>query len=624
MCGINGIISSESLDLNNIYKMNSAIKHRGPDDEGALKYKNVLLGHVRLSIIDLSKNGKQPMSNDGNLWIVFNGEIYNFLELKDELINLNYRFYSNSDTEVILNAYKEWGVKCFDKFNGMWAIALLDKKKDTIIISRDRYGVKPCYISQQNKKIIFSSEIKGILSSGENYEYDLNKISISSRDKEKFLTTEYKNINIIAPGHYYQININDLSIEKKRWWYSFDNISSTNINYSKLKKEFKEKLVQATNIRTIADTKISTSLSGGIDSAVIFSILNSFKNTSNIELNPFIVKYKGNNTYEEALDLAKNKGRKPIIIEAKEDQTYENLSNILSTLEIINPYSKQIDLYKAQKDHGFKVSIDGHGADESLGGYLNNIVDFATYFQNNLAGSYENIISMYGHNILKDTIKKNGFAENLKKFIVSYDNFIIPAKSDNIYLSNASGLEPPKELLDDIKELQNYSFEFGSLYLHAAYGHLQWLLTKWDKASMSSSVEIRSPFMDWKFFQFCLCIPSEYKIKNGQSKSILRESFKNDLTDKINSSKLKQGLGKQEIYFDEKFNNFFKTIINENDFKSSNYFDSKKIIDDVNSGNNLNSVWGIVSRYLLNKGYQNIVQSLNVKNNSEESYNLLN
>ena len=125
--------------------------------------------------------------------------------------------------------------------------------------------------------------------------------------------------------------------------------------------------------------------------------------------------------------------------------------------------------------------------------------------------------------------------------------------------------------------------------------------------------------MDWKFFQFCLCIPSEYKIKNGQSKSILRESFKNDLTDKINSSKLKQGLGKQEIYFDEKFNNFFKIIINENDFKSSNYFDSKKIIDDVNSGNNLNSVWGIVSRYLLNKGYQNIVQSLNVKNNSEES-----
>ena len=117
MCGINGIISSESLDLNNIYKMNYAIKHRGHDDEGALKYKNVLLGHVRLSIIDLSKNGKQPMSNDGNLWIVFNGEIYNFLELKDELINLNYRFYSNSDTEVILNAYKEWGVKCFDKFN---------------------------------------------------------------------------------------------------------------------------------------------------------------------------------------------------------------------------------------------------------------------------------------------------------------------------------------------------------------------------------------------------------------------------------------------------------------------------------------------------------------------------
>ena len=159
MCGINGIIYKNNKPvLSEIQKMNESIKHRGPDDEGIFRFENVLLGHRRLSILDLSKKGKQPMSNDGRYWITYNGEIYNFLEIKDQLLQLGHIFYSNTDTEVILNAYKEWGVESFTKFNGMWSFAILDIQKKQVVISRDRYGVKPCYYYLDDKK--FATQLK--------------------------------------------------------------------------------------------------------------------------------------------------------------------------------------------------------------------------------------------------------------------------------------------------------------------------------------------------------------------------------------------------------------------------------------------------------------------------------
>ena len=151
MCGINGIIFKKNeIEIHKILEMNMMLKHRGPDQSGFLKHNNLLLGHTRLSILDLSEKGSQPMSSDGRYWIVYNGEVYNYLEIKEELIKKNYKFYSNTDTEVILNAYAEWGEKCFEKFNGEWALAILDKKEDVLIISRDGIGYKPCYIFEDN------------------------------------------------------------------------------------------------------------------------------------------------------------------------------------------------------------------------------------------------------------------------------------------------------------------------------------------------------------------------------------------------------------------------------------------------------------------------------------------
>ena len=161
MCGINGIIFKTSkTDVSKILKMNALLYHRGPDDSGFINHKNLLLGHTRLSIIDTSNLGSQPMSVDGRYWIIYNGEIYNYKTLREELILKKYKFYSNSDTEVVLNAYKEWGVDSFQKFNGEWSFAILDKKHNEVIICRDGIGYKPCYIFENNNFFAFSSEIK--------------------------------------------------------------------------------------------------------------------------------------------------------------------------------------------------------------------------------------------------------------------------------------------------------------------------------------------------------------------------------------------------------------------------------------------------------------------------------
>ena len=194
MCGISGIVfKKNNVDTNKIIAMNEMLSHRGPDHSGYLQHNNLLLGHTRLSIIDLSSKGAQPMSNDGRYWISYNGEIYNFKEVKKQLLDLGHKFFSKTDTEVILNAYKQWGIESFHKFNGMWSFAILDNKEKKLILSRDRYGVKPCYYYNDNEKFLFSSEIKGIYSSDINLELDKNKLTYNQKSLEGAFTTIFKN-----------------------------------------------------------------------------------------------------------------------------------------------------------------------------------------------------------------------------------------------------------------------------------------------------------------------------------------------------------------------------------------------------------------------------------------------
>jgi len=270
MCGINGIVSFTNKNLSReIQLMNKNLEHRGPDGKGVLKFKNIYLGHTRLSIQDLTSKGSQPMSNDGNTWIIYNGEVYNFKEIRKELEIIGHKFYSETDTEVILNSYKEWGEKCFLKFNGMWSLAILDKNRQSLIICRDRYGVKPCYIYKDSDKFIFSSEIKPILSATE-VSIDPNKRLLEEIQLERFFTTAFDKINILEPGHILKLQLSSNTFELKRWWNGLEHLSEINPDKNKVVEKLKDKLQKAVSLRLISDVKISTSLSGGLDSSIIF------------------------------------------------------------------------------------------------------------------------------------------------------------------------------------------------------------------------------------------------------------------------------------------------------------------------------------------------------------------
>ena len=636
MCGINGIVyKNKKPNKLEIHIMNQAIKHRGPDDEGIMSFENSILGHVRLSILDLSPKGKQPMTCDKRFWITYNGEIYNFKTIREELKKIGHKFFSETDTEVILKAFYEWGEECFKKFNGMWSLAILDTQKKEIIISRDRYGVKPCYYFSNLEKFIFSSEIKGILASSTNIQLDPNKLLIGNREIEKFFTTKYYNLNILPPGHILKIDLENFEISKHRWWRSIDNLPRVDLNYEKSKKIINELLYDSTKIRLISDTKISTSLSGGVDSGIIFSILNKYSDDKNLNLDPFI--FKDNNiAYENALELCSYYKRKPKIIK---DIKYkpDQLAGLFTVLESTSTYFSQIQIYKNQNQNGFKVSIDGHGADECLGGYPRNILNFIFDYQNSIAGTYQTLINIAGNKFLKENIEKYNFVKSVIKYDLNLLKLMYPTSSSdfnqNKYIEHKKIDLVPEFFLNDLEDLEG--FEHGQQFMiaDANYGGLQWLLNKWDKASMASSVEIRSPFMDWNFFQYALALPTSFKIKNGKNKSILRDSFNDILSPSINNDNAKQGLPSIKNLYNEEYVKYTNKIYSENSFLNSNLWDGKKINKDFQFFNKTKDNESIKSLdiffrlYLMNKGFNELKEDLNKltdSNRIKDSYNVLN
>jgi len=292
MCGINGIIFKTSkTDVSKILKMNALLDHRGPDDSGFINHKNLLLGHTRLSIIDTSNLGSQPMSVDGRYWIIYNGEIYNYKTLREELIVKKYKFFSNSDTEVVLNAYKEWGVDSFQKFNGEWSFAILDKKNDEIIVCRDGIGYKPCYIFDNNNFFALSSEIKAFYALENKIEFDNNNLGINSTTLNNCSKTIFRNVNQLTQGRYLKINLNNLEKKFFRWDYPLKNLPKINSGFRENVNDYFDLLYESTKLRLNSDVKTGTSLSGGLDSSSIFTLMNLIQKKENLveddlDLNP--------------------------------------------------------------------------------------------------------------------------------------------------------------------------------------------------------------------------------------------------------------------------------------------------------------------------------------------------
>ena len=559
MCGIFGIISNRKLQIEKLNEVSSVIEHRGPDDAGFLLFnpeqhgafagkdsiKDINLPslsiatntefhsaflHRRLSIIDLSATGHQPMSYDNEkLWIVFNGEIYNYIEIKKELADEGFVFKSKSDTEVVLAAYKKWGTNCVEKFNGMWAFAIWDKISNKIFISRDRFGVKPLFYYFKNNEFIFCSEIKGIkkyLSS----KLTVNKTEIISFAAEGQVRngneqTIFNEINQLIPG--YNLMYDKGKIIVSRFWSI--NLKANNNSFAENSDSFLELFNQSILYRMRSDVPVGSCLSGGIDSS---SIVAYASYQSKLKIHTFSAVWPGEKCDESSYIKSVNKKWNCFshtFVPDFENNFLELVDKLIWHQEIPLPGGSLIAQWfvmQEAKKAGVKVLLDGQGADEVLGGYPRYIIPYLNELLFSL--KWKEINANYSD------LKNNNYS--LKRMAGIQKNKITQSKKSHFTLS-----EDVTSLLKKEKKYHRYNSLAEYLKFDIEENCLPALLHFEDRNSMAHSVETRIPFLDFKLAEFCVNIPAEQKIKGTLTKVILRESMKNFLPEEVYSRRDKIG-----------------------------------------------------------------------------------
>lgn len=564
MCGICGVVDfNNGLSKNELIKMRDTMIHRGPDGAGIYisKDKKVGLGHRRLNIIDLSEKAAQPMSNEDNkIWITFNGEIYNYKHLRNELINKGHKFKSESDTEVIIHLYEEKGIECINDLRGMFAFALWDSKKEELFLVRDRIGIKPLYYTYQNNKLFFASEIKAILSFPEiprevNEKAFYNYLS--------FLTTPapdtlFEGIKKLPGGSFLKLD-NNGNLISESYWDVFDNISPFSDNEDYIATELLNELSESVQIHKISDVPIGVFLSGGIDSslnAVLFSKGEKYP------VKTFSIGYSGNNkTYQNEFEFAR------IISEFINSEHHEleiDVDDLINFLEQMIYHQDEpiadpvcVPLYyvsKLARDNGVVVCQVGEGSDELFFGYeeWKEILKSERYLKLLPKFSKEIILKILEHmdmdyGTVYERIRRS--KSNQMLFWGGAEAF--PEREKNRILSprlrkkfeNYSSYEVIDDILINFRQktCEESSVNWMS-YLDLNFRLPELLLMRVDKMSMAVSLETRVPFLDHKFVEISMSIPESIKIHNNELKYILKKAIKGVLPDKIIHRK-KQGFG---------------------------------------------------------------------------------
>ncbi len=517
MCSVIGQIELGDSKINHdeIIRLSSLIKHRGPDDEGYFSDEKVALAFNRLSIIDL-KTGNQPI-NAYNVVSIFNGEIYNFKEIKKELSNKGYKFKTNSDSEVIPIAYKAWGKDFFKKLRGMFAICIYDLNLKKVFLARDHVGIKPLYYFKINSKIVFASEIKALINhSAFKKEIDYNGISsyLLHRYTINNRSNFFKNINSVNEGSFLEIDLEKKQINNKEYYELNINRDIKDKGEKYYTELIHEKLVNSINRHLISDVPISIFLSGGLDSSLISSIAS--KNLK-YKLNTFSVGFEESD-YDES-NYAKevsgyiNSNHNNIKID--KTNFIDNLKEIIKIKSTPVSIPHEYPLYRLSSEikKKNKVVLSGEGADEFFGGYArvqNCAIDFlklkriGKFSKNDII---QKIFSLdknfdYQNNFIDYFFYKyNWFSEKEVKELF-FSNVI---NDDN--LNNAK--EPWIELLN---KNRNLSF-FDTSLLFFQKNHLKCLLNRLDSLTMANSLEARVPFLDLDLIQAINSVPFHYKIR---------------------------------------------------------------------------------------------------------------
>lgn len=586
MCGIAGIWNWNEplMAKNNIKNMTDVIAHRGPDGEGFWHSNDncLSLGHRRLSIIDLSAKGNQPMHYLNKYVITFNGEIYNYVELQEVLKNKGYTFESQSDTEVVMAAFDHWGTECLKQFDGMFAFAIYNKEKDELFCARDRFGEKPFFYYHDNNKFFFASEMKALWAGGIhrninnhsvylylNYNLHENPINAS----QTFFNDIYK----LKSGYYFTLKKGQPIIQKQYWKINPFDIN-TSISFDEACAKFRELFFTSVNRRLRSDVSVGTSLSGGLDSSSVVLAIDKLIADKKNPQKTFSARFK-NSDLDEGYFMSK-------VVEGKNIEhycTYPDHLQMINQLPKImyhqeEPFSTasiyaQWEVFKLAKQEEVVVLLDGQGADEYLAGYTHFFVPYfrEKYLQGGKKALQKAIRESKENNIFEENLVLDKFFKIESHFPALFNNLrnikhkFLGVTFDKIihqnliceYNNQKAPFTTPTSLNDSLFQ---YTFNSG----------LEKLLRFADRNSMAFSREVRLPFLSHEIVEFVFSLPSDYKIHQGWTKSVLRYGLKDILPSEITWRKNKLGFQPPQIQWlnskdwQEWSNDYHNIAINSN------------------------------------------------------------
>ena len=542
---------------NDLEKMVASIKHRGPDAQGHFWSEGIALGHTRLSIIDLSETGSQPMfDNKKEIGIVFNGEIYNFPELRKELEKKGYVFMGTSDTEAIIYLYKEFGEKCFEKMNGMFAVAIYDFKKNKLVLARDRMGKKPLYWGIFQETLIFGSELKSLIS------HPLFKKEIDLNSVNKYLQYDYvpsphsifKNVYKLEPASY--LLFEKGKIEKNKFWRA--DLTPNKITFKEALGEFDSNMNSSVASRLVSDVPLGIFLSGGLDSSAIAYYA---QKNSKDKIKTFSIGFK-----EDSFDESKYARQ---VAEHLGTEHYEKILSAKDSLDLIPKIADILDepvadasiiptylLSKFTKER-VTVALGGDGGDELFAGY-------PTFQADSIVGLYESIPEFMRKGIIEKVIKSIPASDKNFSLGFKLKKFISGLGVNKKYLHQtwlgSFGKEERKNLFkneaweklvneNEFEDIDTYMNEVKDsdprnkiLYLYMRTYLMDQVLVKVDRASMANAMEVRAPFLDTSIVEFANSLPYIYKYKNFQTKYILKKLMEGKLPQNI-IHRSKKGFG---------------------------------------------------------------------------------
>ena len=548
MCGIAGIFnqsSAQDVEEPRLWSMLATMRHRGPDGDGTwLHAKGLGLGHVRLAVIDLSTASNQPfVSEDGHFVLTYNGEIFNYLELRHELERMGYRFRTASDTEVLLTAYRQWGQGVCERLNGMWAFAIYDCRKDLLFCSRDRFGIKPFYYAFADGAFIFASEVKA-----------LTAVAPQLAKLDAGATSKFLRASIVGPVHEHYCSgvyrlpaAHNMVVTRSRHhlsrYWDYPATIDRRITFEAACEHFRELLVDSIRLRMRSDVPVGTTLSGGIDSSTIVSLLRSFHDG---EHHAFTAQFD-EAAYDEsavAADLADQLDLQHHRVRAEPGDFIGTLADIVHHLDGPTPSPAIFPLWNIMKDMRTHVvvALEGQGADELLGGYYSRyapaaILDAARAGHWGQAGSQLRALLAPGRTAFQSPLR--AALELGRAMVPGAHRWFRRLRGDEAVYAGLMARGPDKQR--DRPDAPRHDELLAAELRRSHEGSLTTLLQYGDGISMAHSIESRLPFLDYRLVEFVFSLPGDFKIRDGKGKVLLRDAVRGHVPDSVVQERPKLG-----------------------------------------------------------------------------------